>query len=46
MARGDSETAVLFAGEAIDLIDEIEPAGEIVARVMAQAETAVKWKLY
>ncbi|MES1954192.1 NAD(P)H-dependent flavin oxidoreductase [Salinisphaera hydrothermalis] len=44
VARGDAETAVLFAGEAIDLIDEIEPAAEIVNRIVTQADAALEWK--
>lgn len=41
VARGDAETAVLFAGEAIDLIEGVEPAGEIVARLVAEARIAL-----
>jgi nitronate monooxygenase len=32
--RGDLDTAVLHAGEAVDLIDEVLPAAEIVARTI------------
>ena len=35
--RGDLGIAVLHAGEAIDLIDEVLPAAEIVARTVAEA---------
>jgi nitronate monooxygenase len=35
--RGDLETAVVHAGEAVDLIDEVLPAAEIVARTVAEA---------
>ncbi len=37
-AAGDVDTAVIFAGEAIDLIHDIAPAGEIVERIVAEAE--------
>jgi nitronate monooxygenase len=40
-AADDFETAVIHAGEGIDLIHAIEPAGEILARVVAEAETAL-----
>lgn len=35
--RGDTDTGVVFAGEAVDLIDTVEPAGNIVERIVAQA---------
>lgn len=37
-ARGDADTAVVFAGEAIDMIDAIEPAEQIVTRIAAEAD--------
>lgn len=37
-ARGDADTAVVFAGEALDMIDAIEPAERIVARIAAEAD--------
>lgn len=37
-ACGDADTAVVFAGEAIDMIDAIEPAARIVARIAAEAD--------
>lgn len=37
-ATGDADTAVVFAGEALDMIDAIEPAGRIVARIADQAD--------
>jgi len=37
----DFDTAVIHAGEAIDLVHAIEPAGAIVARVIAEAEAAL-----
>jgi nitronate monooxygenase len=40
-AADDFDTAVIHAGEGIDLIHAIEPAGEIVARVVADAEAAL-----
>src|SRR5277367_6675093 len=36
MELGDLDTAPTWAGECIDLISEIEPAGAIVARVVAE----------
>jgi nitronate monooxygenase len=39
-AAGDVDTAVVFAGEGIDLISSVEPAGEIV-RAMAQDAEAL-----
>jgi len=35
---GDYENAVVFAGEAVDLIDAVEPAEAILRRMMAEAE--------
>ena len=40
-AANDFDTAVIHAGEGIDLIHAIEPAGEILARVVAEAEPAL-----
>jgi hypothetical protein len=40
-AAEDFDTAQINAGEAIDLIRAIEPAGEIVARIIAEAEAAL-----
>jgi nitronate monooxygenase len=40
-AAGDVETAVVFAGEAIDLIHEIVPAAQVVARLAADAEACL-----
>lgn len=37
MERGDTDTAVVFAGEAVDLISEVEPAAAIVERIVAEA---------
>ncbi|MBV8778397.1 MAG: nitronate monooxygenase [Alphaproteobacteria bacterium] len=43
-ARGDADLTVVWGGEAIDLIDSVEPAGAIVERVVAEAETALARK--
>jgi nitronate monooxygenase len=40
-AAGDPDTAVVFAGEGIDLIHEVEPAGVILDRVIGEAEAAL-----
>lgn len=40
-AGGDVDTAVIFTGEGIDLMDAVEPAGAILERVMADAEAAL-----
>jgi nitronate monooxygenase len=40
-ARGDADTAVVFAGEGIDLIHGVEPAAAILARVIREAEGAL-----
>lgn len=40
-ADGDPDTAVVFAGEGVDLIHAIEPAGAILERVVSEAETAL-----
>lgn len=38
-AQGDTNTMVMFAGENIDLIHDLPPAAEIVARITKEAET-------
>lgn len=38
-AESDTDTAVVFAGEAVDLIDAVEPAQSIVERIVTQAES-------
>jgi nitronate monooxygenase len=38
---GDPDTAVVFAGEGIDLIHAIAPAGAILERVVGEAEAAL-----
>jgi nitronate monooxygenase len=40
-AAGDLDTAVVFAGEGIDLIHAVEPAGVILERVVREAEVAL-----
>jgi nitronate monooxygenase len=40
-ARGDMDAAVLYAGEAADLINDVPPAGEIVNRMVTEAERAL-----
>lgn len=40
-ADGEYDTAAVYAGEGIDLIHVVEPAGEIVGRVVAEAEAAL-----
>jgi nitronate monooxygenase len=40
-ACGDVETSVVFAGEGADLINDLLPAGEIVTRLVADAERAL-----
>ncbi|MCX7354626.1 MAG: nitronate monooxygenase [Alphaproteobacteria bacterium] len=38
-AQGDTNTMVMFAGENIDLIHDLPPAADIVARISKDAET-------
>jgi nitronate monooxygenase len=40
-AVGDFDTAVVYTGEAIDMIDSIEPAAAILHRVVSEAEAAL-----
>ncbi|MDT0635702.1 nitronate monooxygenase [Spectribacter hydrogenoxidans] len=37
--NGDTDTAVAFAGEAVDLIGTVEPAQTIVERIVSQAQS-------
>jgi nitronate monooxygenase len=39
--RGDLDAAAVWAGENLDLITAIEPAGDVLARLAAEAETAL-----
>ena len=41
-AAGDFDTAVVFAGEGLDLIRDVRPAAEIVASLVAEAEQAFR----
>ncbi|MGE3944906.1 MAG: NAD(P)H-dependent flavin oxidoreductase [Alphaproteobacteria bacterium] len=41
LTADDLDTAVVWAGEGIDLIHEVEPAGLIVTRLVAEAEEAL-----
>jgi len=41
VASGDVDTAVVFAGEGIDLIHRVEPAGVILDHIISEAETAL-----
>ena len=36
--KGDTSTIVVWASESVDLIDRIEPAAEILKRIMGEAE--------
>lgn len=38
VTAGDMDTAVVFAGEGIDLIRDIAPAADVLARLVAEAE--------
>ncbi len=40
-ANGDSKTSVVFAGEAMALVNDLPPAGAIVVRMVAEAEKAL-----
>jgi nitronate monooxygenase len=40
-AQGDTDTAVIITGEGADLIDDVPSAGEIVTRLVAEAERAL-----
>lgn len=40
-AAGDYDTAVLWAGEGADFVTEVEPAAQIVARIVAGAGDAL-----
>jgi nitronate monooxygenase len=42
MREGDVRTAVVFAGEGLDLIHDIKPAGEIVQEIAAEAEALLR----
>jgi nitronate monooxygenase len=40
-AAQDFSSAVVWGGESVDLIHSVEPAGAIVARIVAEAEAAL-----
>jgi nitronate monooxygenase len=40
-ATGDFDTALVFAGEGLDLVREVLPAATIVERLIAEAEKAI-----
>jgi nitronate monooxygenase len=40
--EGDVDTAMVWAGEAVDLISDLAPAAELVARIGAEAETCLR----
>lgn len=42
LEAGDFETAMVFAGEGVDLIEGVEPAGELVRRIGAEAEALLR----
>ena len=42
MATGDMTTAVLWAGEGLDLVHEVLPAATIVERIMQEADAALR----
>jgi nitronate monooxygenase len=39
--KGDTGTMVVWAGEGLDLINKVEPAAEIVARMVSEAQAAL-----
>jgi nitronate monooxygenase len=39
---GDFDTAMIWAGEGVDLISDVAPAGELVRRIGAQAEACLR----
>ena len=41
-ASGDVDTTVVFAGECVELIEDVPAAGEIVTRMVAEAERALR----
>jgi nitronate monooxygenase len=40
--EGDFDTAAIFAGEAVDLIDDVVPAAELVQRIGTEAEARLR----
>lgn len=43
-ATGDIESMVMYAGQSVGLIKEILPAGEVVKRLVEEAELLIKHK--
>ncbi len=41
--EGDVDTAMVWAGEAVDLISDIAPAAELVTRIGAEAEACLRY---
>ena len=41
--EGYFDTAMVWAGEAVDLISDIAPAAELVARIGAEAEACLRY---
>jgi nitronate monooxygenase len=41
--EGDFDTAMVWAGEAVDLISDVAPAGELVRRIGAEAEARLRY---
>jgi nitronate monooxygenase len=42
VAAGDFDTALVFAGEAVDLINAVEPAADLVQRIGREAEARLR----
>jgi nitronate monooxygenase len=42
LGAGEFDTAMVWAGEGVDLIGEVEPAAELVRRIGAEAETRLR----
>jgi nitronate monooxygenase len=38
----DYDTALVWAGEAVDLVDDVEPGGDLVAKIGAEAEARLR----
>jgi nitronate monooxygenase len=39
---GDFDTAMIWAGEGVDLISDVAPSGELVTRIGAQTEACLR----
>ena len=42
VTAGDFETAMVWAGEGVDLISDVVPAGELVRRIGAESEACLR----